>query len=95
MTTLDDTDGAAVQQFDSYGLSELDYSAGEIRTVTTLFRPDQAWYPENIFVVNNSAVISRSSDPDHDTPLEPLIVDLATGESHVLDEATWVRPDLN
>ena len=95
LTTPDDTDEAVTQQSDSFGLSELDYFTGEIRTVATLFRPDQAWYPENIFVADNSAVVSRSSDPDHNTPLEPLIVDLATGESHVLDEATWVRPDLN
>ncbi|MCP4958310.1 MAG: hypothetical protein GY925_03465 [Actinomycetia bacterium] len=73
-------------------LSVLDPTSGAVEVIAAFAWDNGHWYPEDLFVTDGIAVISRSAEPDHQTPLAPLAVDLQTGEAWVIAQVGWARP---
>lgn len=77
---------------DQFGLSRLDPASGAVETVTAFPWDNGYWYPEDIFIIDNLAVVSRSAQPWEQDPIAPLVIDIDSGHATVFPRAYLARP---
>ncbi len=81
---------------DRMALSRFDPETAEVDVIASFPWDNGFWYPENLFLLDGTAVISRSAEPSGSsferTPLAPIAVDLETGDAWVIPETAFVRP---
>ncbi len=78
---------------DAFGLWEYDTTTGEQTLMQSWDWDNGLWYPEDMFIVNDSLlVVSLGDAPGGGAPLPALFFDLVSGASWTAPEAAFVRP---
>ena len=81
--------------YNDMGVYRVDLTGQVVETIATFPWDNGSWYPNGLLVDGGVAVISRNASQEFDndqTPLGPLVVDLATGEATTFPFAVVVRP---
>lgn len=77
---------------DQYGLVRYDTESGGADLLMSWPWDNGTWYVEDMFLGGPGLVVSLQDAPFEGDPLPPLFVDLVSGESWTLPEATFLRP---